>query len=66
MANNLKITRSESETLEYAINRYVNSWFDGLVKSWKTDDNKLALRHSYDFVAKQAVLAYIEKQKSNL
>ena len=66
MANNSKITRSESEILEYAIDKYVNSWFDGLVKSWKTENNKQALRHSYDFVAKQAVLAYIEKQKSNL
>ena len=66
MANNSKITRSESEILEYAIDKYVNSWFDGLVKSWKTENNKQSLRHSYDFVAKQAVLSYIEKQKSNL
>ena len=66
MNNELKVKRSEAETLEYAINKYVDSWFDGLVKSWRTDGNKRALRHSYDFVAKQAVEAYIEKQKSKL
>ena len=66
MRNELKATRSETQTLEYAIAKYVNSWFDGLVKSWKTDANKQALRHSYDFVAKQAVEAYIENQKSKL
>ena len=65
MSNQLERTRSEVETLAYAINKYVDSWFDGLVKSWKTENNKQALRNSYDFIAKQAVKAYIEKQQSN-
>lgn len=35
MSNQLERARSEAETLEYAITRYVDSWFDGLVKSLK-------------------------------
>lgn len=54
--------KTEKEKLEYGINKYVDSWFDGLIKSWKTKHNKDALRLSYEFVAKQAVKAYIEEQ----
>lgn len=54
---------TEKEKMELGVNKYVDSWFDGLVKSWKTDSNKQALKDSYEWVAKQAVKVYLEEQK---
>lgn len=50
----------EKEKLEHGINYYVDNWFDGLIKSWKIEANKEALKTSYKWVAKQAVKAYLE------
>lgn len=51
---------TEKEKMEIGVNGYVDAWFDGLVKSWKTDSNKQALKKSYGWVAKQAVKVYLE------
>jgi hypothetical protein len=53
---------TEKEKLELTIKKYVEAWFDGLVKSWKIERNKEALRASYDYVARQAVKAYLEQK----
>lgn len=49
--------------MELGVNKYVDAWFDGLVKSWKTDRNRQSLKNSYEWVARQAVKVYLEGQK---
>lgn len=65
MAKEIKTNYTEKDKLELGINKYVDSWFDGLVKSWKTENNKDSLKKSYYWIAKQAVKVYLEEQKLN-
>lgn len=52
---------SEKLKLEEAIKLYVESWFDGLKKSYQVPSNEQALKASYNFIAKQAVKVYLEE-----
>lgn len=63
MEQGAKTNYTEKEKMELGVSKYVDSWYDGLIKSWKTKFNKRALKDSYEWVAKQAVKVYIEEQK---
>ena len=58
-----QMKHTEKEKLEIGINGYVDSWFNSLEESKRTDYNRKALKASYDYVSKQAIKVYKKKLK---
>ncbi|MBE3086036.1 MAG: hypothetical protein IMZ64_07455 [Bacteroidetes bacterium] len=58
--------KTKNEILEGTIETLAKSWFGGLQKSWKTDDNRASFEKSYRIVAERAVEAYKETERIRL